>query len=43
MAFWAGWTFAVVGVVLYWTAGVMYVRRTIEVAREHRKSLDGPS
>ncbi|GAB3821628.1 CDP-alcohol phosphatidyltransferase family protein [Tessaracoccus terricola] len=43
VAFWAGWTFAVVGVVLYWTAGVMYVRRTIEVAREHRKSLDGPS
>lgn len=43
VAFWVGWAFAVAGVVLYWAAGVLYVKRTVEVAREHRKAVHGAS
>ncbi|TRY17240.1 CDP-alcohol phosphatidyltransferase family protein [Tessaracoccus rhinocerotis] len=40
-AFWVGWTFAVAGAVLYWTSGIMYLRRTVEMARERREAIDG--
>lgn len=39
-AWWAGWTFAVVGTVLYWVAGVLYVRATVVLTREHRQAVD---
>ena len=35
------WTFAVAGAVLYWTSGIMYLRRTVEMARERREAIDG--
>lgn len=43
VAFWVGWTFAIAGVALYWAAGVLYVKKTVEVAREHRNAINASS
>ncbi|MCC2592859.1 CDP-alcohol phosphatidyltransferase family protein [Tessaracoccus sp. OS52] len=43
VAFWSGWAFAVVGGVLYWVAGGLYIRKTAEVTREHRDAIDASS
>lgn len=39
-AWWLGWACAVVGAILYWVAGVMYVQATVRLTRDHRQALD---
>lgn len=36
----AGWVIAIVGAVLYWGAGLLYVRETTRVVHEHRAELE---
>jgi cardiolipin synthase (CMP-forming) len=42
-AWWVGVACAVLGTVLYWAAGAMYLRRTLEIRRESRDSIDAPA
>ncbi|WP_296137581.1 CDP-alcohol phosphatidyltransferase family protein [uncultured Tessaracoccus sp.] len=37
---WVGWACAVAGAVLYWAAGVLYVKATRRVVAEHREEVE---